>query len=75
MKEHEVAMWTNVNLGSDNAGLRKWYSGDSIPCSSLNSLVEDTDFQCIMQAGDAGGLTRSIKVHVVGFNVAASTAV
>ncbi len=68
-------MWTEPNLGSGNAANRKWYSGDSIPCSSFNSLVEDSDFQCIMQAGDTTGLTRSIKVHVVGFHVAASTAV
>ncbi len=63
-------MWTDVNLGSGSN--RKWYSGDSIPCSSFNTLIEDDEFQCIMEAGSTGELGRNIKVHVVGFNAGAS---
>jgi hypothetical protein len=72
VKENEIDMWTDVNLGSDV--YRKWYDGDSIPCSSFNTLIEDDEFQCIMEAGSAVGLKRSIKVHVVGFNAGTSVA-
>jgi hypothetical protein len=72
MEEYGKAMWTDVNLGS--GAYHKWYDGDEIPCSTLNTMNEGLAFKCVYEAGSATSLKRNPKIYVTGVTAKSSSA-
>ena len=63
--DSEADMWLDPTMNG-------YKTGEQVPCTFLGTVTENEDFWCYFEEGSSNGLTRSIKIHVIGFTVGAN---